>query len=402
MILKYSDTIIFYLPLITINMLKFGIYTTFYNCERFVDKIFTSVEQINYDHFEWHITDDFSNDNTKQLVLDRLDRSNLKDKIKYYDQLEKKQMYWNPQEFFDNSFEWIVLIDADDDFDKNFLNVYNTFLKDNNDVSLVSSDYFKLYEDNGSLHSISYILNNDIISNKINNYHPSCDYLNNLSYSCFGHLRGFKNIINKFEVTDILAGAEDSYHVFWTNSYGKYLHIPRPLYVWYLREDSESHRKIVPPNFNANFEIALNKLNSNDGGIDYRFNDLYVETSTLGSYTISELKNKKVSLWTRQISKGQQEILQKLYYDVDLTFNNPESDIHLFSLNYITEEILDKILQTIKGNKVLFYYQNQNYHLTNEDKDEELQKQINKYTPIISRYHGFSWWTYIRHFIIKN
>ena len=383
-------------------MLKFGIYTTFYNCERFVDKIFTSVEQINYDHFEWHITDDFSNDNTKQLVLDRLDRSNLKDKIKYYDQSEKKQMYWNPQEFFDNSFEWIVLIDADDDFDKNFLNVYNTFLKDNNDVSLVSSDYFKLYEDNGSLHSISYILNNDIISNKINNYHPSCDYLNNLSYSCFGHLRGFKNIINKFEVTDILAGAEDSYHVFWSNSYGKYLHIPRPLYVWYLREDSESHRKIVPPNFNANFEIALNKLNSNDGGIDYRFNDLYVETSTLGSYTISELRDKKVSLWTRQISKGQQEILQKLYYDVDLTFNNPESDIHLFSLNYITEEILDKILQTIKGDKVLFYYQNQNYHLTNEDKDEELQKQINKYTPIISRYHGFSWWTYIRHFIIKN
>jgi glycosyltransferase involved in cell wall biosynthesis len=383
-------------------MLKFGIYTTFYNCERFIDRVFNSIEQINYDNFEWHITDDFSNDNTKQFVLDRLDRSDLKDKIKYYDQSEKKQMYWNPQEFFDNSFEWIVLIDADDDFDKNFLNVYNTFLKDNYDVSLVSSDYFKLYEDNNSLHSISYILNNDIVSNKIDNYHPSCDYLNNISYSCFGHLRGFKNIINKFEVTDMLAGAEDSYHVFWANSFGKYLHIPRPLYVWYLREDSESHRKIVPPNFNANFDIALNKLKDNDGGVDNRFNELYIETSTLGSYSIGELKNDKVSLWTRQISKGQQEILQKLYYDVDLTFNNPESNIHLFSLNYITEEILDKILQTIKGDKVLFYYQNQNYHLTNDDKDEELQKQINKYTPIISRYYGFSWWTYIRHFIIKN
>jgi len=383
-------------------MIKFGIYTTFYNCKRFVDKVFTSIEQIEYLNFEWHITDDFSDDNTKQIVLDRLSRSVLNDKIKYYDQTKKKQMYWNPQQFFDNSFEWIVLIDADDDFDKNFLNVYNTFLKNNNDVSLVSSDYFKLYEDNGSLHSISYILNNDIISNKINNYHPSCDYLNNLSYSCFGHLRGFKNIIDKFEVTDILAGAEDSYHVFWSNSYGKYLHIPRPLYVWFLREDSESHRKIVPPNFNANFDIALNKLNSNDGGIDNRFNDLYVETSTLGSYSIGELRNQKVSLWTRQISKGQQDILKQLYYDVDLTFNNPESNIHLFSLNYISEEVLDKILQTIQGKKVLFYYQNQKFHLTNEDKDEELQKQINNYTPIIGRYYGFSWWTYIRHFIIKN
>jgi glycosyltransferase involved in cell wall biosynthesis len=383
-------------------MLKFGIYTTFYNCERFVDRIFNSIEQIDYDNFEWHITDDFSNDNTKDIVLNRLENSILKHKIKYYEQSEKKQMYWNPQEFFDKTFDWIVLVDADDDFDKNFLNVYNAFLENNNDVSLVSSDYFKLYEDSGSLHSISYILNNDIISNKINNYHPSCDYLNNISYSCFGHLRAFKNIIDKFELTDVLAGAEDSYHVFWSNSFGKYLHIPRPLYKWYLREDSESHRKIVPHNFNANFNIALNKLNLSDGGIDSRFNELYIETSTLGSYPIGELQNKNVSLWSRNISKGQQEVLQKLYYDVTLTFNNPESDIHLFSLNNLNEDVLEKILQKIKGGKVLFYYQNQNYHLSNEDKDEELEKQLNKYTPVISRYYGFSWWTYIRHFIIKN
>jgi glycosyltransferase involved in cell wall biosynthesis len=383
-------------------MIKFGLYTTFYNCERFVDRIFSSIEEINYDGFEWHITDDFSSDNTKEIVLNRLENSVLKHKIKYYEQSEKKQMYWNPQQFFDKSFEWIVLVDADDDFDKNFLNVYNSFLEKNNDISLVSSDYFKLYEDSGSLHSISYILNDDIISNKINNYHPSCDYLNNISYSCFGHLRAFKNIIDEFELTDVLAAAEDSYHVFWSNSFGKYLHIPRPLYKWYLREDSESHRKIVPPNFNANFDIALNKLNSSDGGIDNRFNELYVETSTLGSYPIGELQNKKVSLWSKNISKGQQDVLKKLYYDVTLTFNNPESDIHLFSLNSINEDVLDKILQKIKGDKVLFYYQNQNYHLSNEDKDEELDKQLNKYIPVISRYYGFSWWTYIRHFIIKN
>jgi glycosyltransferase involved in cell wall biosynthesis len=383
-------------------MIKFGLYTTFYNCERFVDRIFSSIEEINYDGFEWHITDDFSSDNTKEIVLNRLENSVLKHNIKYYEQSEKKQMYWNPQQFFDKSFEWIVLVDADDDFDKNFLNVYNSFLENKNDISLVSSDYFKLYEDSGSLHSISYILNDDIISNKINNYHPSCDYLNNISYSCFGHLRAFKNIIDEFELTDVLAAAEDSYHVFWSNSFGKYLHIPRPLYKWYLREDSESHRKIVPPNFNANFDIALNKLNSSDGGIDNRFNELYVETSTLGSYPIGELQNKKVSLWSRNLSKGQQDVLKKLYYDVTLTFNNPESDIHLFSLNSINEDVLDKILQKIKGDKVLFYYQNQNYHLSNEDKDEELDKQLNKYIPVISRYYGFSWWTYIRHFIIKN
>jgi glycosyltransferase involved in cell wall biosynthesis len=383
-------------------MLKFGIYTTFYNCERFIDKIFTSIESLNYDNFEWHITDDYSTDNTKNLVLERLEKSPLKNKIGYYEQSEKKQMYWKPNEFFDETFDWIILVDADDDFDKNFLNVYNTFLFGKDEVSLVSSDFFKINESDNSRHSISYVINNDIISNKINQYHPSCDYLNNVSYSCFGHLRGFKNIIPSFDVDDMLACAEDSYHIFWSNSFGKYLHIPRPLYTWYLREDSESHRKTIPKNFNDNFNIALNKLNQNDGGIDKMFNDIYVETSTLGSYDAKNMKGKKVSLWTRVLSQGQKETLQHLYYDIDLVFNNIDSETHLFSLNYYNENNLDKILQKIKGKEMMFYYQNQNYHETNEQKENELDFQLNKYLNTIGKHTGYSWWKYIRHFIIKN
>ena len=126
------------------NNIKFGIYTSFYNCERFIDKIFTSIETLNYDDFEWHITDDYSTDNTKSLVLERLDKSLLKHKIVYYDQSEKKQMYWKPNKFFDETFEWIILVDADDDFDRNFLNVYNTFLYGKDYISLVSSDFIKI------------------------------------------------------------------------------------------------------------------------------------------------------------------------------------------------------------------------------------------------------------------
>jgi hypothetical protein len=383
-------------------MLKFGIYTTFYNCERFVDKIFLSIESLNYDNFEWHITDDYSTDNTKNLVLERLEKSPLKNKIGYYEQSEKKQMYWKPNKFFNETFDWIILVDADDDFDKNFLNIYNTFLSEKDDVSLVSSDFFKINESDNSRHSISYVINNDIMSNKINQYHPSCDYLNNISYSCFGHLRGFKNIVSSFDVDDMLACAEDSYHIFWSNSFGKYLHIPRPLYTWYLREDSESHRKTIPKNFNDNFNIALNKLNQNDGGIDKMFNDIYVETSTLGSYDAKNMKGKKVSLWTRVLSQGQKNTLQSLYYDIDLVFNNIDSEIHFFSLNYYNENNLDKILQKIKDKEMMFYYQNQNYHETNEQKENELDFQLNKYLNTIGKHTGYSWWKYIRHFIIKN
>ena len=383
-------------------MLKFGIYTTFYNCERFVDKIFTSIESLIYDNFEWHITDDYSTDNTKNLVLERLEKSPLKNKIGYYEQSEKKQMYWKPNEFFDETFDWIILIDADDDFDINFLNVYNTFLQGKDDVSLVSSDFIKINESDNSRHSISYVINNDIMSNKIKQYHPSCDYLNNISYSCFGHLRGFKNIVPSFDVDDMLACAEDSYHIFWSNSFGKYLHIPRPLYTWYLRDDSESHRKIVPANFNNNFKIALDKLNQSDGGVDKMFNDIYIETSTLGSYDFKNLKGKKVSLWTRVLSQGQKETLQSLYYDINLVFNDIDSEIHIYTLNYYNESDLDNVLQKTKGKQMMFYYQNQNYHETNEQKENELQSQLKKYLSVIGKHTGYSWWTYIRHFIIKS
>jgi len=382
--------------------IKFGIYTSFYNCERFIDSIFTSIEMLNYGNFEWHITDDYSTDNTKNLVLERLENSPLKHKIIYYEQTEKKQMYWKPNEFFDDTFEWIILIDADDDFDKNCLKIYNSFLYGKDDISLVSSDNHKLYEETKSLHSISYLLNDDIISNKIKKYHPSCDYLNNISYSCFGHLRGFKNIIPSFDVDDMLACAEDSYHVFWSNSFGKYLHIPRPLYLWNLRNDSESHSKSIPPNFNGNFNIALNKLNSNDGGVDKMFNDIYVETSTLSSYEFEKLKGKKVSLWTRVLSQEQSETLKKLYYDVNLVFNSFDSEINLFSLNYLNENDLDDILQKTKGSKMLFYYQNQKYHSNGDKRDKELEHQLNHYRDVIGKYTNYSWWTYIRHFIIKN
>ena len=384
------------------NNMKFGIYTTFYNCERFIDKIFSSIESINYTNFEWHITDDYSSDNTRQLVLDRLEKSPLKNKILYCEQTEKKQMYWKPNLFFDSTFDWIILVDADDDFDKNFLLVYNDFLEGRDDVTLVSSDFFKIKESSNSLHSISYILNDDKISNKIDRYHPSCDYLNNLSYSCFGHLRGFKHTIPSFDIDDMLACAEDSYHIFWSNSYGKYLHIPRPLYFWYLRDDSESHGKLIPPNFNGNFNISLNKLKNNDGGVDAFFNEVYLETCSLGSCEIGSLKNKKVSLWTRPLSQTQKEKLNKLYSDCDLTFNDENADTHIFTLNFFNSSDLQNILSKLLNKQMLFYYQNQKFHSDNDNKDNELNTQLNYYRNVIEKYTNYGWWTYIRHFIIKN
>jgi len=383
-------------------MIKFGLYTSFYKCEKYVDRIFSNIESINYDNFEWHIVDDFSPDNTKQVILDRLSISPLRNKIFFYDQTIKKQMYWSPNEFFDPSFEWIVLVDSDDIVDSDFLTVYNRVIPKHKDLALVSSDFHKIYEEDNSLHSISYILNDEKISDKIQKYHPSCDYLNNISYSCFGHLRAFRHsLVDKFEINNREAGAEDSYHVFWTNSYGKYLNIPRGLYKWFLRHDSESHGN-VPTYFNDNFEMSLSKLKFSDYGVETYYNDVYLETSTLLSYPWNQLKDNKISLWSRILSEEQKEKIQDIYYGIDISFNDLNSNVHLICLNFFSDDDLSEILKQIGNKKILFYYQNQNLHTTNENKDRELKRKLTYYSNTIQNFTGFSWWTYIRHFIIWN
>ena len=334
--------------------MKFGIYTSFYNVEKYVNRIFSNIESIDYDDFEWHITDDFSTDSTKSMVINRLSISPIKDKIIFMEQSEKQEMYWKPNLFFDSTFDWIVLIDSDDLVDTDCLTIYDNILKDKPNVVIVSSDFHKINDSDNTLHSISYILNDDKMSNKIDNYHPTCNYLNNISYSCFGHLRAFKNnVINEFEITNNLAGAEDSYRIFWLNSYGKYLNIPRPLYKWYLRNDSISHNPNVTSIYNDNFDISLNKLKLSDYGVDTTFNEVYLETCTLGSYNIGELKGKKISLWSRVLSKTQKEKIKSLYPGISLSYNIENCDINIISLNYFNNEELDIILNKISKNNIL-------------------------------------------------
>ena len=70
-------------------------------------------------------------------------------------------MYWQPNKFFDSSFDYIVLIDCDDGFDHNFLKVYNNLAKKYPDAVLITSDFIKTQND--SLHSLSLVKNDETI-----------------------------------------------------------------------------------------------------------------------------------------------------------------------------------------------------------------------------------------------
>jgi ADP-heptose:LPS heptosyltransferase len=376
---------------------KFGLYTSFYNAEKFVDFIFDQISKIDYDNFEWIITDDFSSDNTKSMLLEKIKYFK---NVKYVEQSRKKEMFWQPNKFFDSSFDYIVLIDCDDEFDPSFLNIYNKFASSYPEAVFISSEFIKT--ENNNFHSISLLKNNKNLLDNLPSFHPNINYLNNISYYAFSHLRCFKNIkeIN-FEINDFNAVSEDSYRVMYFNSLGKWMHIPRCLYNWKLRQDSDSHSP-AKPNFNANFDLAYNKLKNNCYDPYYIFNDIYKETSGLLILGINILHNKSISIISQNLSLDQKNKFRNLYSDCKIDFDcNYDSDFYLIICDYFLnsnfiKDTVDKIKSNNNKAKIILYYLEENYFDNKHELDKILEENFNKIQNQVKSY-SYGFYRYIRH-----
>jgi len=381
--------------------LRFGVYTSFFNAESYIDEAFEKMSKVNYYNWKWIITDDFSSDNTKKILLEKVKQYDF---VEYIPQSRKKEMYWQPNKFFDISFDYIVLIDCDDNFDFDFLNVYNKILREFPDTVVLSSDFIKVKEESGSLYSLSTVKNDFNLYESLKKFHPQVDYVNNHTYNAFGVMRCFKNHPKlNFEILDYEACAEDSYRMMWMNSIGKWLHVPRCMYQWVIRENSESH-STARSNFNGNFEIAHERLKNNPVEPNYIYNDIYKETSSLIYLGLNELHDTEFCMITRNLDVAQKNKLKSLYFDCDVYFDLDEAismdcELYVVICNYYSNsEDLLKIKNKIKSKgtkvKILFYYFEDRYHKDMDSMRDEINKKIEMMTDINDYYKYFY---YFRH-----
>ena len=384
---------------------KFALYTSFYNAEQYVYSLYENIKKLDYDNWKWFVCDDFSSDSTLEKLKEI---SSMDEKIVLVTQSKKKEMYWQPNNFISLDYEYIMLVCSDDFVDREILNVYDNHIrKFNNKLSILSVDFTKFEESTGNVHSMGYVINNTDFIQKLKTFHPKIDYLTNLNYYAFGHAMCFKNSLDlEFEIDDFDAGAEDSYRMMFMLSKGQWLHIPRNMYKWAYREDSESHSK-VEHNFNGNFNVAYNKcLNNNAEPICY-YNDSYKELNSLIS--VSDLhKYNKISILSPNINVEQQEKIKNLYSDKKIIFNEFEGcELYLVIFNYYTNKnSLDFILTSIKDkNKVfdlLIYNLDESYYLTDDDAQSNFEVTKNKLLPsVMEIFGGYNYFSYFRHFIVK-
>ena len=155
------------------KQIKFAIYTSFYNSSKYIDRLYENIMSIDYTNFTWFITDDYSTDDTKQKLLNKIKDNK---KIIYVDQNHKMEMYWQPNKFIPSEFEYVLLIDSDDLVDKNILTVYDYLIRKHNNISILTCDFMRINETDNSIHSVGYILNQEKLIDKLEHFHPQIDY----------------------------------------------------------------------------------------------------------------------------------------------------------------------------------------------------------------------------------
>jgi hypothetical protein len=208
----------------------------------------------------------------------------------------------------------------------------------------------------------------------------------------------------EFPIKDFNDIIDDSYKIMFMSGMGKWIHVPRNLYIWNLREKSASHNNYNPA-FNNNFDDAYKKMQENVIDPSYEYFSIFPELNSLMGFPINSLANKKISLLTRRImSKPEIEKIKDLYFDCEVLINSTENfDFLSLVLNYYEEEkSLNEILKTIKqGGKesnLIFYYFDQNFHSEDTDLNLFMDEKFNFFSKQISNHFtGFRYFRYFRH-----
>ncbi len=384
------------------NRTKFALYTSFFNAENYVYPLYQNIKKLDYDNWKWFICDDFSTDSTLQKLKEI---SSIDDKIVLITQSKKKEFFWQTNKFIPEEFDFIVTVENDDELAFNSLTVYDHVIKNNPNSVILTSDFHKIREDDGSLHSISMVINDKELIHRLERFHPKIDYLNNYNYHPFGHLRCYKNIKGlEFPVKDFEDIIDDSYKIMFMSGLGEWYHVPRNLYTWNLREISASHNN-YNPSFNNNFKDAYEKMMSNITDPFYGYCNVFPELNSLLGFPINSLSGKKISILTKIfLSKPDVESIKDLYFDCDVSINSLENfEFLTLVLSYYEEKnSLNKILEEIKNkknnSKIIFYYFNQNFHSNDEELNSYMDEKFNFfYSQISKHFPNFKFFRYFRH-----
>jgi hypothetical protein len=375
-----------------------SIITTFYNTEiHFIEKLYESVIGQTFTNWEWVITDDFSSNLESSELVKSLPKRD--GRIRYIEQESKKEIFWNPHKYAKG--DTITHIDSDDYFVPKSLEVINYFFNKYPDVVLITTELnnFKGSSYSGSLY-FDYENYKSLwgwMENEKND--PSIE--KDMFSDCFilGYCRSWRNINvdfnpdNKIDIRNIV---NDFVHLMKMEEYGKYLHIPRALYMYITREDSITRKLDESNNFLSdtaaiNNEIRERRKTKDINSFKRIFQNIHWESMALLNHEInSQRTSKKLSFISENILKlSQKESFSELYFDHKIYFNDYSDDMDYYVIHITNNgqfEYFKNVFEKVRFKKLSIQFTFKDG--TNGDLFHRIKNHI------LSMGHGFYWADY--------
>ena len=322
--------------------MKFTFVTSFYNTAEYIHPIYECIKSQTYTNWEWIVTEDFSSDNSREILLDIASKDK---KVTFKQQTEKKQMFWNPHSLAPNA-EIIVELGSDDLLSPKTLEVYHHFFTKYPDVIMISSGAVS-YNVDGGWNCFEFF---DISEDK-----------NMLSSGKTLFLKAWRNI----EDFNYNPGwwMENHYNdlAFCTQleEYGKILVLPRYLYDYTYRDNSASRftrNKIETVKkegasiiTNANLRRNYQELET----FEKYFEDVREFVSPMLEREFAYTNTQQhINYFTSVITKEQEKKIKDLFFDHDVYINKITDNVDwvfMYGRTWSDFEMIKHTLPKIMG-----------------------------------------------------
>jgi glycosyltransferase involved in cell wall biosynthesis len=384
----------------------FSVNTTFYKAEKYIESVYNGIKEQTYTNWEWIVTDDFSGDGSKEKLLEIAKNDK---RVRYVEQEYKKQMFWNPQQFCNG--DVVITMDSDDKLYPKAFEVYHRMFLKYPELVLITTDSNHHNEVGEFLNNkyLRYDHINSLFDRTLKLYKDREEKRHTFQSQgqCWGDLRAFKNMAG----LDFNPGNKWKYHandhvtVCLVEERGKVLSLPRTLYYYNVREDSICHASVQSDWVNELEDInnyissrRTVKLNS----ILKVYEPVWIYTTAfLWSDLNLERTQKFISLNTlNELTHTEKELLQDLYFDHKLFFNEINKDIDYVFLEITNDKDFDIFSQKfLEIKEIIQPHQKFSVQITLDYwNTAETFPLLNKFLNSIQGLYGYHWASFLNNF----
>jgi glycosyltransferase involved in cell wall biosynthesis len=362
--------------------MKFTFVTSFYNTENYIKELYDSIKSQTYTNWEWIVTDDFSDDNTKQILLDICSKDR---KVKYVEQSKKKEMFYNPHWFCKDA-EIIVELGSDDVVSPKALEVYLYYFTKFPEVIMISC------------RSNSFLSDGSWNNFEVRNF-KNCK---NLLYGNILYLKSWRN-----KITNVDYNPGDWMEFFYNDlvfnthleEEGKVLILPRALYKYRYRPESISRKLYTMENLDKMMDENRNivsMVNERRGAeietIDRYFEDIVDLSLPFMDMEFSMIDTqKRIGYFTTSINDKKFGLIKELLFDQDVHLNkfDREYDWGFYYIKTLTDLViikntLDKVFDKNPNCKVRVLIDN----IEDELLKEKIQTELTNF--LLQKYYYYS------------